>query len=338
MSDHRASPGFSRGEEVNEAARPLWIDCDTGIDDALALLLAAGDPGARLVGVSTVAGNCPLPLATANTLRVLELAALGHVPVSAGAAGPLVGPARDARHVHGDDGLGGQAGALPAARARPLGEPAAQALAAALRSQPGEITVVATGPLTNLALALALDPGCAACARQVVVMGGAATVPGNVGPAAEFNLAADPEAAAVVLAAPWPLTLVGLDVTMRVRAGAAEAAALRRAGREAPAFCAAAIEAYIRAYAALGLPGEAPLHDPLAVAVACAPGLVAAWEVPVAVETRGEFTRGMTVADLRVLSRPALLAGRRTLRVCHDVDASAALARMLRAWGAVGAP
>ena len=315
---------------------PLWIDCDTGIDDALALLLAALDPAAELAGVSTVAGNCPLPQATENSLRVLELAGRGRTPLHPGAGGPLAGPARDARQIHGEDGLGGCAEALPAARSRPRDEHAAEAIGRALRARSGQISLVATGPLTNLALALALDPALPGLARQVVVMGGACTAPGNVGATVEFNIAADPEAARAVLLAPWPLTLVGLDVTLQVRMGAVEAAACMAAGRPIPAFCARVLRAYMAAYEHMGDRPEAPMHDPLAVAVALDPSLVAALQLPVEVETRGEWTRGMTVVDQRVLQRPTLLQGRRTVQVCHEVDAVAARRRMLAAWGAVG--
>ncbi len=317
-----------------QRSTPLWIDCDTGIDDALALLLALGDPAANLIGVSTVAGNCPLPQATENTLRVLELAGARRIPLSAGAAGPLAGPTADARQIHGVDGLGGCAEMLPPARRRPQAEPAAQILVRTLRACPGHITLVATGPLTNLALALALDGDIARHARHVVVMGGAVAAPGNVGPTVEFNIAADPEAARTVFAAPWPLTLVSLDVTMDVCMGTAQVAALRAGGGPVAAFCAQTLTAYMRAYERLGFRPEAPMHDPLAVAVACDPALVQAVQLPVGIETRGEWTRGMTVADQRVLSRPTLLAGRRTVQVCREVNAQAAIRRMLRAWGA----
>ena len=284
-----------------------------------------------------MAGNCALAQATANTLRVLDLAGAGRrIPVHPGAARPLAGDPANASQVHGADGLGGCAALLPAARARARGESAPAALAAALRAQPGQIAIVATGPLTNLAVLLALDPGAAALARQVVVMGGTVAAPGNVAPTVEFNAGFDPEAARAVLGAPWPVTLVGLDVTGRVRLGDAEATQLEAARTPVAAFCAAALRAYAAAYARLGDRGGAPMHDPLAVAVALDAGLVSALQLPVDVETRGELTRGMVVADQRVLARPALLAGRRTVQVCVEVDAGAAVRRLLAAWGASG--
>ena len=316
------------------AQRPsLWIDCDTGIDDALALCFAVGS-GAPLLGVSTVAGNCALDAASANTLRVLELAGARRTPVHAGAGAPLCGRPPDARAIHGDDGLGGRSDLLPQARSRLRTEPAAAALAAALRARPGQVTIIATGPLTNLALLLALDAGAAAASRHLVVMGGAAQSPGNVGPTVEFNIGFDPEAAAAVLAGPWPITVVGLDVTGRVRMGEAEASALDAARGPVGAFCAAVLRAYAEAYRLQGDRAGAAMHDPLAVAIGLDGSLVSALQVPVDIELRGALTRGMLVADRRVLERPPLLAGRRTVQVCIDVDAERARTRLLAGWGA----
>jgi purine nucleosidase len=310
-------------------AHALWIDCDTGLDDALALLYACRAQGTELVGVSTVAGNCPLAQATANTLAVLGLA--GRTPpVVPGAARPLLAEPSYAREVHGADGLGGLAAELPAPTAAPAADPghAAAALSQAAQARPGVLTVVATGPLTNLALAGLLDPELPRRVRALVAMGGAVAVPGNVGPVTEFNFGFDPEAAALVLRQGWPLTVVPLDVTLQCLAGPREADRLEGAADPVAAFVARALRRYQEAYEARLGRRAAPLHDPLAVAVALDPTLVDAVEVPVAVETRGEVTRGMLVAD----RRPGRAPGGPTARVALRVDADRALGRLLAHW------
>jgi purine nucleosidase len=312
-------------------APAVWLDCDTGIDDALALLYLTAAPCA-LLGVSTVAGNCALERATANTLGVLEAAGAAAVPVHPGAAGPLVGRPQDARHVHGDDGIGGCGDLLPTPSRGVSAPRAVAALAAALRARPGEMTLVASGPLTNLALLVREDPEAAGLARRVVVMGGTVLEPGNVAPTVEFNIGADPEAAVQVLGADWPVTLVGLDVTRRVLATADDAADLARAGTPPARLAAALISAYTRSYIRLGFPPAAPLHDPLAAAIALDPGLAETVDVPVDIETQGAFTRGMVVADLRVRARPALLGDRRVVRVCLGIDAARARQELLARW------
>jgi purine nucleosidase len=263
---------------------PLWIDCDTGIDDALALLLATATPEAQLLGVSTVAGNCSLEDATANTLGVLALADANDIPVHAGASQPLAEPLHLAPSIHGTDGLGGLRPMLPALRRRATSLSAVEAVRRACHEHARHLVLVATGPLTNLALAVASDRALVEMVSRVVVMGGAVRVPGNVGPNAEFNIATDPEAARIVLTAGWPLTLVPLDVTMRVRMGAKDTATLRKQG-PAAAFCADALAFYQEAYRPeLGM-RAAPMHDPLAVAVALDPRLVATEDLPLSVET-----------------------------------------------------
>ena len=191
------------------------LDCDPGIDDALAIVFACGHPGLDLTGVTTVSGNVDLGKVTANALSVLELAGRPDVPVTAGSARPLLRPIADARDVHGESGLG--AATLPPARAEAIPGHAVDFLIEQIGAAPGQITLVATGPLTNIALAVRREPRLTGWVRDFVIMGGS-TGRGNTTPAAEFNIWADPEAAAIVFGAGWQVTMVGLDVTLQARA------------------------------------------------------------------------------------------------------------------------
>ncbi len=296
--------------------QPVILDVDTGVDDALALALALRAPEVEVIGVTVVSGNVPLARATANTLLVLDRLAAPAVPVVAGAARPLVRPARHAPHVHGADGLGGISGRL-AAPNRSASEGAADFLLAAARRDPAPV-VVSTGPLTNLAQALAKDAEAMRRLPQVIVMGGAIAVPGNATPVAEFNVWADPEAAAAVLGSGCPVTLVPLDVTEQVALPRSQLEAAARAGGTAAflrdiAGC--AMDFHRREEGIDGL----FLHDPLAVGAAVAPGLLRCTRLPLAVECRGEHTAGMTVADRRRRAAPG------GVRVCLEVDAPAFL-------------
>src|SRR5215472_940541 len=200
------------------AARRVILDCDPGIDDAFAIAFACGHPGIELAGVTTVAGNVGLDRTTANALAVLEF--LGHpeVAVAAGSPAPLLRPFSDAREVHGESGLGGAK--LPAARGRAADEHAVDFLIGQISAAPGTVTLVATGPLTNIALAVRRYPPLVRQVADFVIMGGSAGR-GNTTPAAEFNVWADPEAAAIVFGAGWQVTMVGLDVTHQALTSAA---------------------------------------------------------------------------------------------------------------------
>ena len=305
----------------------IIIDTDPGIDDALALLLALRCPELSVEAVTTVCGNVAVDLTTRNALRVLEIAAPAAPPVVArGADRPLARPLRTAAHVHGEDGLGNLDRCLAPdgspryrePRGGPAPIPAHEVLRDAARRAPGAFTLVTLGPLTNVAMALRQDPTALRGFRRLVVMGGAAAVPGNVTPVAEFNVWADPEAAQAVLESGLPITLVGLDVTQQVRL-LPEAIASHFGPRPDPVsrlvcdMAPAILDFCARAERAPGI----ILHDPLALAVACDPTLVRTEPRPIRVETRGEHTAGMTVVD----RRPGASAGAPVVDVALAVDA-----------------
>jgi purine nucleosidase/pyrimidine-specific ribonucleoside hydrolase len=299
---------------------PVLIDTDPGIDDALALLLAFRSPEWRVEAVTTVAGNVPAELGTANARRLAGIAGVAPV-VAAGAREPLAGPLITATHIHGDDGLGGLARELPEAPVPAHAGDAADLLIACARRWPGELVVVALGPLTNLALALERDRPALAGVRAVVAMGGSAALGGNVTAAAEFNVFVDPEAAAAVLTARLPLTLVPLDVTSQVVWPAARIDRLPgRSDGSAAGFAGALAGRGLALARAAGHEGIV-LHDPLAVAVALDPSLVEAPLLPVAVETTGKLTRGATVVD----RRPGRSTSQPACRVALRVDAARTL-------------
>jgi purine nucleosidase len=283
---------------------------DTGIEDALALALAVRHPAIQLEAVLTSCGNVSLDLATSNTLRVLDWLGATDVPVVAGAASPLETPFVDATYWHGTDGLGGAR--LPDSQRSALDD-APGYLNERVLAEPGEITVVCTGPLTNLALALRREPRLVTSVRDVVVMGGTVQLPGNTTPTAEYNVYADPEAAAAVFNQDWPLTMVGLDVTKQVVLTAEE---MRHLGHETSLEAVLLREVTQDLLVHKGLESMA-LHDPLAVGVALDPTLVQTMNGPVRVETRGEYTRGQTIFDLR----PRTLRPPSQTRVCLQVDA-----------------
>jgi purine nucleosidase/pyrimidine-specific ribonucleoside hydrolase len=314
----------------------LLIDSDPGIDDALAILLALRSPGARVEAVTTVAGNVPVDRATINARRILGVAAPAPLPLLAeGASAPLKRALVTAGHVHGQDGLGNlERFVEPDGRPRypdPVYgiemRPAAEVILDAVDRWGAGLTIVALGPLTNLALALQLDPRRLARAGRIVIMGGAIAVPGNVTPAAEFNVYVDPEAASVVLEAGLDVELIPLDVTRRVvLPQAALTARLRRCDDRVARFI---LDFTLHGFA-FGAEREGAgivLHDPLAVAVALDPSLVSFEPLGVEVECEGKLTRGLTLADRREI--PSHRRRTPTCRVAMDVDAPRVLEMVL---------
>lgn len=272
------------------AGIPVILDVDTGTDDALALAFAVRNPAIDLVAVSTVAGNIDITKATNNTLAVMDWLGASDVPVHRGASRPLARPHRDAIYFHDEGGLGGAR--LPVSRREIGADRGPAAMIRLAKQRPGEITLVCLGPLTNLAIALNVEPTITTLLKQVVVMGGAFNVPGNTTPAAEFNILVDPEAAEQVFAAPFAqLTAVGLDVTEQVRLNRADWEA---AGTDSGLPPSAAILGEVGRFAFTVLNREHfSLHDPLAVAVAIDPDLVRVEDAAVVVDANGE-ERGRT--------------------------------------------
>lgn len=278
-------------------AKKIILDCDPGIDDAMAIAYGVGCPDIDLLGITTVAGNVSLDKTTANALRLRDFLGIHDLPVTAGSAVPLLRPPLTAERVHGADGLGGAR--LPPPVSLPQPGHATDFIIDTVRSAPGEIILVAVGPLTNIALALRLEPALVTNVRDFVIMGGS-TTRGNVTPAAEFNIAVDPEAAAVVFSAGWTVTMVGLDVTLQATANEAVRTRLGGLGRLASELLLPALHSYADG----GPPNAAgdrdpAVHDVCAVAHVAYPDLLGCQPARVEVETAGRWTSGMTVTDFR---------------------------------------
>jgi purine nucleosidase len=269
----------------------IILDCDPGIDDALAIAFATASPEIELAGLTTVAGNVGLAKTTANALSVAAFVGAGDVPVTPGAAAPLLRPALDAGHVHGDSGLGGAV--LPPPARVAAGEHATDFIIQRLAAAPGEITLVATGPLTNIALALSREPRLAGWAKEFVIMGGSASR-GNVNHAAEYNIWADPEAAQIVFAAGWTVRMIGLDVTLLARATAAVQQRMSALGELGSRLLLPALAQYRDSQDSTG---EPPVHDVCAIVSIADPAAFGYTPALVQVETQGRYTSGMTVTD-----------------------------------------
>ncbi|MFK4298633.1 purine nucleosidase [Arthrobacter sp. GAS37] len=247
--------------------QPFYLDCDTGIDDSLAIAYLLASPEVELAGIGTVSGNVSAAVGAVNTLNLLHAAGRAGIPVAVGAHDPLMGTFDGgAPHVHGENGIGGVT--LEDSGLTSESETAAEMLVRLANEHPGELRVIAVGPLTNLALALQLDPKLPALVRDVTIMGGAAFVPGNISPVAEANIFNDAEAAAVVMEAGWPVTMVPLDVTMNHRFDEAHRAALAIAGHPVASALSGMLVQYFAFYNTIFGEHCAALHDPLAAAIA----------------------------------------------------------------------
>lgn len=280
---------------------PILLDCDPGHDDALAIVLALARPEIDLLGITTVAGNAPLDAVTLNALRVLALLGRGDVPLAAGAAGPLSRPLEVAPVVHGVGGLEGADLPEPISVARPEG--ALAMMRDTIAARPSPVTLVATGPLTNVALLLRSHPELHERIAGICLMGGA-IAEGNWTPAAEFNIWVDPEAARIVFEAGLPITMIGLDVTHRARFTNADVERLEALGSPVARVFADLLRFFARFHLErYGWDGS-PIHDAVAVAHLAVPGLVTTAPYHVGIETTGELTRGRTVVDTRGVPGP----------------------------------
>lgn len=281
--------------------RPIIIDTDTGVDDALAIILALKSPELRVEAITTVAGNSEVEKCTRNCLLLLDILQLSQVPIVAqGEKKPLLKELVTAPEVHGEDGLGNVTSSYPPPRNRAVREHAVQVILDTVRKHRHELTIIALGPLTNLALAIERDLKTMKKVREIIAMGGAFRVPGNTSPVAEFNMYVDPNAAQRVFQAGLPLTLVPLDVTEQV---ILHRSTVLRMETEDPMRLGTFIARFTKAYMEYhkktnGISGGY-LHDPLAVGVAIRANFVRRRDLHVEIKTEGKLRRGMSVADRR---------------------------------------
>ncbi|AXH35316.1 nucleoside hydrolase [Humibacter sp. BT305] len=278
----------------------IILDCDPGHDDAIAMLLAHGDPSIELVAVTTVVGNQTLEKVTRNALSVATVAGITGVPFAAGCARPLVREVEVAPDIHGDSGLDGPE--LPAPAFEVDGRHAVDLIIeTVLAHEPGTITLVPTGGLTNIALAARKEPRIVPRVREVVLMGGGYHG-GNWSATSEFNIIIDPEAAHIVFNEAWPVTMVGLDVTHQALATPDVVSRIRAIDTSPARFVVELLEFFGATYLEAQGFEHPPVHDPVAVARVIDSSIVRTVPVPLDVELSGALTLGMTVADFR---RPA---------------------------------
>ncbi len=307
----------------------ILLDCDTGIDDAITLLFLASlikTDEVELAGIGTVHGNVAPRTGALNTLRVLELTGIDNIPVAVGAARPMAQDVHYAWDYHGADGLGETR--LPEPKGGPIDASAPEQIVRLARAHPGELTLLAIGPLTNLGVALLLEPRLPELIREVVIMGGAFDHPGNITTHAEANIWHDPEAADLVFAADWPIVLVPLDATHPTAVDAAWLHRMTATDTAVTRFAGGILDFYVTAYTPILGRRGCVIHDALAAMVCVDPGLGDYAVRPVHVELRGEHTRGATLWDARAV--PGTI-GRRDVKVLGRSDVATFKDRLLGA-------
>lgn len=310
----------------------LILDCDTGIDDALAILYGAHH-GADFQICTVTHGNVPVERGTRNTLTLLDAIGLDNVPVHQGAARPMAQQLHTAEFVHGDDGLGNSN--LQESTRAVSGTLAAAEIVTQARLHPGELVLVAIGPLTNIGLALLLEPRLPQLIQRVVVMGGAVGVQGNISAAAEANVWHDPEAAQLVVEAEWDVVFVGLEITLTTVLSAEALSRIEHSTDPRASLAWKIMAHYIDFHEKTMGVRTCVLHDPLAMALALEPDLARYRLVNAYVELGRGPTRGALVGDLR-RTRPAPTdpRGSGVIRIVEDLDAEAFYEKFLQALGA----
>ena len=298
------------------------IDTDPGVDDAAAIFLALSSPEISVEALTTIYGNGPVEVSTRNARRILHAAGRTGIPIYQGVGKPLLRPPNEgwASHIHGQDALGDSGEPLPPEGRPPVeARPASVEIIERVMASPGEITILALGRLTNLALALSIEPKLAEFIAEVIVMGGAVLVPGNVSPVASANLYEDPEAAAIVYSSGVPLAQVGLDVCDYVTVSESQLERIAESDAPSSRLLRGATAFLQRSYVSRGLLGESTgvrYNDMPAVAYAIDPGLFISTDYYVEIETLSPVTRGQTVAH-----QPAPGGHRANAKVCLEVDA-----------------
>ena len=277
--------------------RKILLDCDPGHDDAVAMMLAWGNPSIELLGVTTVGGNQTLDKVTRNALSVATVVGMHDVPIAAGCRLPLVRPVEIAPDVHGDSGLDGVELPEPAVELDPR-HGVDLIIETIMSNEPGTVTLVPTGPLTNIAMAARKEPRIVERVQEVVLMGGGYHV-GNWSPVAEFNIKVDPEAAHIVFNEKWPIVMVGLDLTHQALATDEVAERIAAVPGSVSQFTLGLFTFFRKAYQDAQGFEFPPVHDPCTLAYLIDPTIVETVKVPLDVELNGLLTTGMTVADFR---------------------------------------